>query len=148
MRVDNSDTTSLTQRLVGMLLLALWLFVYAAQLVLYTSITEIVLYSALGIVIALGFLRWAPAIRSLYVLLSVIVVASIILGLVPYKIRLHDWALFFFQSAKDEAVTYYVDPFLNVPGIVWDAIFPIAHFAVMCAVAKNLRPQNPSTVQP
>ena len=108
---------------------------FSLQIYFYTSLLEIFLYGALFVLLASCFLKYFHLIRSPYVLPFIVLVASIVLGLVPYKIRIHDWALFFLESAKDETVTYYVDPYMNFVAIVWDAIFPVAHLVLMSAIA-------------
>jgi len=120
-------------------LVIVWLLVFFSQIVLYTSLTEIIGYSVLWVVSMMAFLRLAQLIRSPYALCCVILAISLLLGLVPYKIRLHDWALFFFESAKDKNVTYYTDPYLNMREIFWDSVFPIAHFVLMYAISWTYR---------
>lgn len=142
--MSHSDGHSKTRRIVRNLLVVTWLAVFASQLVLYTSIAEIVGYALLGIVIAVAYLRWVSRPHAPFVLFGAILVAALLLGLVPYKIRLNDWALFFFESAKAPGVTYSVDPYLNLRAIVWDALFPAAHLALMYAIAWTYRPQASS----
>ena len=127
-------------------LVILWSVVLFAQIVMYTSLAEIVSYGLLDMVVVVAFLRYVHLIRSSYSLFAIIFVTSFVLGLVPYKIRMHDFALFFFESAKDEGVTYYIDPYMNLRAMVWDLVFPAAHFIAMYAISMTYRKsshQNP-----
>ena len=123
-------------------LIVIWVLVFLSQIMLYTSIAEIISYIVLDIIFVFVFLKFIGLIQSPPRVLGIIFVVSFILGLVPYKIRLADLALFFFHSAKDETVTYYVDPYLNFSSVVFYLIFPIAHFVLMYAITKTYA--NPS----
>ncbi len=118
-------------------LVVLWIIVFLSQIILYTSVAEIIIYILLDLVLVFIFLRFAQLNRSPYRLVGTILIISFILGLVPYKIRLGDLTLFFFQSAKDETVTYYVDPYMNLGALVFDLVFPFAHFVLMYAITKT-----------
>lgn len=129
-------------------LVFVWLVVLFSQIYLYTTMTEIVAYAALDLLLVVVFLKWVQFIKSQYALFGVILVIALVLGLVPYKVRLHDWALFFFQSAKDPSVTYYKDPYLNMQDFAWGVVYPILQVILMYAIAKTYQKTDTEKLSP
>lgn len=118
-------------------LIVIWVLVFLSQIILYTSIAEVISYILLDFILIFVFLKFVVWIQSRPKVLGIIAVMSFILGLVPYKIRLADLTLIFFHSAKNELVTYYPDPYLNFSSLLVYLIFPIAHFMLMYAITRT-----------
>lgn len=119
-------------------LVALWGAICVSQIVLYTSLLEIIGYGLLDVAAIFLFLKLVPVIEnSTYGRWALMLSMSFVLGLVPYKIKINHLMLFLFDSAKSPNVTYFSDPYMNPVDLFFILLFPATHFLLMYAISKT-----------
>lgn len=118
------------------LLVIIWIAVFQSQIFLYTSFAEIIIYTLLDLIMVFIFLKFIQMKQSRHKVFWSVLIVSFILGLVPYETRFGSIALFLFESAKDETVTYYIDPYMNFRNFSINFIIPLIHFILMFVIIK------------